>query len=89
MRMQQKDYLHAEPLFREVIALFTGTLAADNANTGIARIKLGRTLLRAGRPRDAAAESLTGYGILAGQTSPSISYLRAAREDPWLRPTKP
>jgi len=81
MQMQQRDYVHAEPQFREVIRLFTETLSADNVNTGIARIKLGRTLLRAGRPADAEQETLAGYDILAKQTSPSISFLRAARED--------
>ena len=50
-------------------------------NTGIARIKLGRTILRAGRPAEAVTETLEGYRILSAQTNPSISYLRAARAD--------
>jgi len=81
MQMQQGKYADAEPLFRRVIDLFTGTLGPVNVNTGIAHTKLGRTLLRAGRQRDAAMETMAGYEILAKQTSPSISYLRAARED--------
>jgi serine/threonine-protein kinase len=81
MQMQQRDYSNAEAQFRQVIQLFTESLSADNVNTGIARIKLGRTLLRAGRPGEAQAETLAGYGILAKQTSPATSYLRAARED--------
>ena len=81
MQMQQKHYLPAEAQFRDVVQLFTRTLSADNVNTGIARIKLGRTLLRAGRPREAQAETLAGYGILAKQVNPGTSYLRAARED--------
>lgn len=81
MQMQQGDYAAAEPLFRHVVALFAETLAADNVNTGIARIKLGRTLRLAGRYADAEQESLAGYEIVAKQASPSISYLRAARDD--------
>jgi eukaryotic-like serine/threonine-protein kinase len=50
-------------------------------NTGIARIKLGRTLLRQNRYKEAEAETLAGYEILTKQTSPSISFLRAARKD--------
>jgi serine/threonine-protein kinase len=61
--------------------LFAETLSPDNVNTGIARIKLGRTLLRAGRYAEAEQESLAGYEILAKQASPSISFLRAARAD--------
>ncbi len=81
MQMQQSDYVQAEALFREVITLFSTTLSPDNVNTGIARIKLGRTLLRAGRYPEAEKESLAGYDILSRQASPSISFLQAARQD--------
>jgi serine/threonine-protein kinase len=81
MHMQRKDYGVAEALFRRVIPLFAETLSPDNVNTGIARIKLGRTLLRAGRYAEAEQESLAGYEIVAKQASPSISFLRAARTD--------
>ena len=80
-QMQQADYLGAEELFRRVIDIFSNTLAPDNVNTGIARIKLGRTLLRAGRPAEAVPETLAGYRTLSAQTNPSISYLQAARSD--------
>jgi serine/threonine-protein kinase len=81
MHMLRKDYAVAETLFREVIPMFSQTLAPDNVNTGIARIKLGRTLLRAGRYAEAEQESLAGYEIVAKQASPAVSYLRAARTD--------
>jgi eukaryotic-like serine/threonine-protein kinase len=81
MKMKQGDYSGAELLFRPVIQMFVDSLGADNVNTGIARIKLGRTLRLAGRLQDAEIESLAGYEILAKQASPSISYLRAARDD--------
>jgi len=50
-------------------------------NTGIAHIKLGRTLLRENRYSDAQVESLAGYENLMKQANPGTSYLRAARKD--------
>jgi tetratricopeptide (TPR) repeat protein len=71
----------AETGFRDVIRRFNETLGADNVNTGIAHIKLGRTLLRERRFNDAALETRAGYDNLQRQTSPGISYLQAARKD--------
>ena len=77
----RKDYPRAEELFRDVVRRFTETLAADNVNTGIARLKLGRTLLHQNRFADAEVETLASYGILTRQTSESTSFVRAARKD--------
>ena len=79
--MDKKDYPRAEHLFRDVVRRYTETLSADNVNTGIARIKLGRTLLRENRFKDAEVETLAGYEIESKQTNPSTSYLHAARKD--------
>jgi len=79
--LNQKEYARAEQLFRDVVRRFTETLSADNVNTGIARIKLGRSILRQNRFKDAEVETLAGYQILAKQTNPAISFLRAARKD--------
>lgn len=79
--VNKKDYPRAEQLFRDVVRRFVEALGPDNVNTGIARIKLGRTLLRQNRYQDAESETLAGYEILSKQTSPSISFLRAARKD--------
>lgn len=79
--LNQKNYPRAEELFRDVVHRFTETLSADNVNTGIAHIKLGRTLLRENRFADAQVESLAGYENLMKQTNPGNSYLRAARKD--------
>jgi eukaryotic-like serine/threonine-protein kinase len=79
--MNMKDYARAEQLFRDVVCRFTETLSADNVNSGIARIKLGRTLLRENRFQEASVETLAGYLILAKQASPSIGFLQAARKD--------
>lgn len=77
----KKDYPRAERLFRDVVRRCEETLTADNVNTGIAHIKLGRTLLREKRYKDAEPESLAGYEILSKQSSPSTSFIRAARKD--------
>lgn len=79
--MDRKDYVHAEQNFREVIRRFTEALGPENVNTGEARLKLGRTLLRETRYKDAQPETLAAYQILIKQTSPATSYIRAARKD--------
>ena len=79
--MDKKDYPHAEQIFRDVVRRLTETLSADNVNTGIAHIKLGRTLLREKRYKEGQAETLSGYDILSKQTSPNTSFVRAARKD--------
>lgn len=81
IRMDKKDYPAAEEIYRDVVRRFTESLSSDNVNTGIARIKLGRTLLRERRFAEAETETLAGYNILQKQTSPSTSFLRAARKD--------
>jgi serine/threonine-protein kinase len=77
----KKDYQRAEALYRDAIAMYTETLSPDHLNTGIARLKLGRTLLREKRYADAEPELLAGHAIVSGQTTPAVSWLRAARED--------
>ncbi|MGB8013415.1 MAG: serine/threonine-protein kinase [Terriglobales bacterium] len=79
--MHQKDYAHAELLFRDVVRRFQETLPADNVNLGIAHLKLGRTLLRENRYKDAEPETLAGYEIVAKQSSPATSFMHAARTD--------
>ncbi|MBP7148771.1 MAG: serine/threonine protein kinase [Acidobacteria bacterium] len=71
----------AERLFREAAAIYATALAPGHPNTAIARIKLGRSLLRQRRYIEAERETLAGHEILARQADPSISYLRAARDD--------
>ena len=81
IRMDKKDYAGAEIIYRDVVRRFSESLSADNVNTAIARVKLGRTLLREDRFAEAEAETLAGYTILQKQTEPSTSFLRAARKD--------
>jgi eukaryotic-like serine/threonine-protein kinase len=79
--LDRKDYAGAEAIYRDVVRRFTEELGSNNVNTGIAEIKLGRTLLREKQYKEAQQESLSGYEVLAKQTSPSSSFVRAARRD--------
>jgi serine/threonine-protein kinase len=77
----KKDYPRAEQLFRDVVRRYKETLPADNVNLAIGHIKLGRAILRQNRFKDAEPETLAGYDILSKQSSPSTSFIRAARKD--------
>jgi serine/threonine-protein kinase len=79
--LDRKQYRQAEAYFREAIDRFTATLSADHMNTAIARIKLGRALLREGRYVDAERESRWGYDDLLRQQSPSTAYIKGARQN--------
>lgn len=50
-------------------------------NTAIGWLKLGRALLRQQRYAEAEESVKAGYDVLMTQTSPSVSWLRAARDD--------
>lgn len=77
----RKEWSRAEPLFREAVTIYSEMQSPEHLNTGIARIKLGRALLGLRRYADAEKEILAGYDIVSPQTSPSVSWLVAARED--------
>ena len=78
---ERKRFVQAERLFREALARYAETLPADHLYVGIARIKLGRSLLRQGRYRDAEKETLAGYGAVAKQSDANLSWLVNARHD--------
>jgi serine/threonine protein kinase/tetratricopeptide (TPR) repeat protein len=75
------EWARAESLFREAIALYVETLSANHLNTGIARIKLGRSLVRQHRYAEAEIESRAGYEILHKQMNPTVGWLQNARKD--------
>ncbi len=70
-----------EQAFREAVAIFEKTQGLKHLNTGIARIKLGRSLTRQLRYSEGEREPLAGYEILKQQTNPAVSFLNAARKD--------
>ena len=79
--LRRHDYAAAERLYRDAVRRLTDAQGPDHMNTGIARIKLGRTLLYEKRFGEAEVESLAGYDVLARQANPSFGFLQNARHD--------
>jgi eukaryotic-like serine/threonine-protein kinase len=79
--LDRKQYPRAEQLYRDALQLYIETQGPGHLNTGIAHLKLGRTLLREARYRDAEEQTLAGYKILIKQSNPAESFLRGARKD--------
>jgi serine/threonine-protein kinase len=79
--LNSKQYTRADPLFREALQSYAETLPPDHLNVGITRIKLGRSLLRQKRYREAEEQTHAGYKIVAKQSDPSVSWLQNARRD--------
>ncbi len=79
--LERGDSRLAEARFREALVVYARSLAPEHLNFGITRLKLGRALARQARWTQAEEEIQRGYAILAGQTSPSVSWLQAARKD--------
>lgn len=79
--MERKDLPAAERWYREVVQRFAAAQGAGHLNTGIARIKLGRALIRQQRWREGITESEAGYEIVKTNAAPGVSFLQAARRD--------
>jgi serine/threonine-protein kinase len=79
--MGRHDWARAEAIFRSVIPIYIETQSANNINTGIARIKLGRTLVRQKRYAEAEAQTRAGYNTLVSQMDPKVTWLKSARQD--------
>jgi serine/threonine-protein kinase len=77
----QHQWTRAEKLYRQAIPIYEESQSPTHINTGIARIKLGRTLLRQQRYADAEVETHAGYDILSPQMDPKVSWLMNARKD--------
>src|SRR5580692_6318291 len=77
----QQQWSRAEKLYRQAIPIYVESQSPTHINTGIARIKLGRTLLRQRRYAEAESETHAGYNILSTQMDPKVSWLMNARKD--------
>jgi serine/threonine-protein kinase len=75
------QYARAEQLYRDAVRRFTEAQGGAHMNTGIARMKLGRALLRQNRFGEAQVETLAGYDIMAKQANPAVTFLQNARKD--------
>jgi serine/threonine-protein kinase len=79
--MDRGDLERADSLYRDVVHRFTETLSPEHLNTGVARIKLGHTLVLRSRFVEAEPELLAGYEIVSAQSNPGVSWLQSARRD--------
>jgi serine/threonine-protein kinase len=79
--MARNDYVAAEQMYRDAVPQFADAQSPAHLNTGIARIKLGRALLRQRRYAEAEVETFAGYTIVSKQAAPTVSWLTSARED--------
>ncbi len=61
--------------------MYAQTLPAEHQLVGIARVRLGRAILRQRRYSEAENESRAGYELLMKQTSPPANWLSKARAD--------
>jgi len=61
--------------------MYAQTLPSGHQLVGIARVRLGRAILRQRRYSAAESEIRAGYELLMKQTSPPASWLSKARAD--------
>jgi hypothetical protein len=79
--LAQGDDARAELLFVEALRVLSEVLPAEHREIGVATSKLGRSLLRQRRPREAEPLLLRAIAILEKQPGPESTWLRSARED--------
>jgi serine/threonine-protein kinase len=79
--MARNDYSTGERMYRDAVGRFSEAQSPGHLNTGIARIKLGRSLLRQQRYAEAETETFTGYSIVSKHAAPTVSWLKSARAD--------
>jgi len=75
------DYRTAERYMRQAVAIALATEGPNHVDVGIHRLKLGRALARQQRWREAEAELVAGYAIVARQSAPSSPWLARGRDD--------
>jgi serine/threonine-protein kinase len=81
LELDRGDNPAAERYFRQALEAYSGAIPPGHLDIAIARVKLGRALLRQKRYAEAERSTRAGYEVLVALTDPSISFLRAARKD--------
>ncbi len=79
--LAEKRYHDAELLYRKALKQFIDSQGPAHVNTAIGYIKLGRSLLRQHRYREAADASRQGYDILMAMPEAPEGFVKAARTD--------
>ncbi|HEX4004813.1 MAG TPA: tetratricopeptide repeat protein [Acidobacteriaceae bacterium] len=78
--LDEKDYACAEKNYREAVRRLDAS-SKDSLNAVIAHLKLGRSLLRQNRFKDAEGETLPAYQYLVQHVAADNGFLRASRKD--------
>lgn len=78
--LDEKDYACAEKNYREAVRRLDAS-SKDSLNAVVAHLKLGRSLLRQNRFREAEAEDLPAYQYLVTHVAADNGFLRASRKD--------
>jgi tetratricopeptide (TPR) repeat protein/predicted Ser/Thr protein kinase len=78
--LDQKDYACAEKNYREAVRRLDAS-SKNSVNAVIAHLKLGRSLLRQNRFKDAEGETLPAYQYLVKHVAADNGFLRASRKD--------
>lgn len=81
VRLGQERFEDAEATFRQALAVYLKTLPPEHMSVAIAYMKIGRTLIRAGRAAEGIEQSLRGYEMLAPRTPSPKMWLTAACKD--------
>lgn len=78
--LAQKDYACAEKQFRDAVQRFEA-ISPQSLNAAVARVKLGRTLLREKRFAEAETQSRVAYDYLKAHVVADNNYLVAVQKD--------
>ena len=79
--LSEQKYAKAEEQFRDVLARYSRAPSTAPLDLGIARLRLGRTLVFEKRYKEAEAELLEGYKLVSQGNGPSTSWLQGAQAD--------
>jgi serine/threonine-protein kinase len=80
--LEKAEYAPAERMLREAVALSREVLTADHANTAIAEVKLGHSLVKQGRYEEAVPLLEQGRATMLKQrVDPSTSWMKRSSED--------
>jgi serine/threonine protein kinase/Tfp pilus assembly protein PilF len=78
--LEKKDLACAETMYREAVTRFD-KCSANSLNDAVAHLKLGRSLLRQNRFKEAEPETLFGYAYLGKNVKPTDRFMVVARKD--------
>ena len=79
--LKQEQYSKAEKIFAEVVTTLLKLNVGDSIDAGITRIKLGRSLTRQHRYKEAEVQLREGCRIVTAQAGPNSEWVTAVQPD--------